>query len=234
MNEEQIDVTTETTDASSAENQTDVSQESQTDQSGSSEDKKVSESVPYDRFAEVNSTNKVLKEEREALRKELEEIKGRLDTFKAPQQPQSQQEIAQRQQEELVKRQLREMGFVDQSEVEKRLQQIDEDRKLENRIQSLENKYSGKDGRPKFNRREILEYARDNQIGDIEAAYKLKNQDALIDYAIKQAQGKVKPVKSESSDGSGSQNAGTTNDDLISAARKGDKSSLLSFIKRQM
>lgn len=231
MNEDQIDVNTETTDASSAENQPEMSQDTQVDQPVETEDKKVSDSVPYDRFAEVNSINKTLKEEQEKMRQELEAIKA---SQSQPQTPQTPQDIAQKQQEQLVRDQLKNMGFLDQEEVNKKLQQIEEDRALDSKLQNLELKYSGKDGMPKFKRSEILEYAHKNQIGDIEGAYKLKYQAEIIDNAIKAAQGKSKPVKSESSDGSGSQNAGTTDGDLITAAKKGDKSSLLSFIKRQM
>lgn len=229
MDEVTQDVTQETTETSSVENPTVESQESQTDQSGSNEDKKVSESVPYERFAEVNSINKTLKEEQERIKAELEAIK---QAQLQPRTPQTPQDVAQQQQEQLIRDQLKKMGFLDQSEVDKRLKQIEEDQRLDNRLSQLEAKYSGKDGLPKFNRREILEYAKNNQIGDVEAAYKLRYQAEIIDNAIKTAQGKTKPVKSESSDGSGSQNSGTTNSDLVTAAKRGDKSALNSFIKR--
>ena len=124
------------------------------------------------------------------------------------------------------------MGFLDQSEVDKRLKQIEEDQRLENSMQKLEAKYSGKDGRPKFDRVEMLKFARDRKMSDLEDAYRLKHWDSLMSYGISTAQGKTKPVKSESSDGSGSQNSGTTNSDLVNAAKKGDKSALNSFIKR--
>lgn len=229
MNEDQIDVTTEITDASSAENQTVETTETQSDGGDVSRESKVSETVPYERFAEVNSKSKALEEKYAKLEAELQAINSRI-----PQPQQTPQDLAQKQQEQLIREQLKSMGFADQEEVNKRLQQIEEDRKLENTINQLENRYDGRDGRPKFNKREILEYARDNQIGSLEAAYKLKNHDALMDYAIKTAQGRTKPVKSEVSDGSGSSEAGTTNSDLLSAVSKGDKSSLLTFIKRQM
>lgn len=231
--EVQEGVTQETTEASPAENQTNESQESQTDQSGSSEDKKVSESVPYDRFAEVNSKNKRYEEERETLRKEIQSLRDEMVSSKQTQTP---QDPAQEQQRELVKKQLKELGFVDQSEVEQKLNQIEEDQRLESTMKQLEVKYNGSDGRPKFNRREVLEYARDLGIkpSKLESAYRLKYQSELMDYAIKQASGKTKPVKSETSDGSGSSQAGTSNGDLVGAVRKGDKSALNSLIKRFM
>lgn len=217
------DVTTETTDASSAENQTEVSSENQTDQSETSQDKKVSESVPYERFAEINSKSKALEEE-------IRQIKESLASKTETTQPATQETLAQKEQEALIREQLKKMGFVSKEEI----QQIESDRKLENELKSLEGKYDGRDGRPKFTRREVLEYARDKQIGDVESAYKLMNHDQLMSYAIKQATSTNKPVKSESSDGSGSNEAGTTNNDLISAVKSGDKSSLKSLIKRLM
>ena len=230
MDEVTQDVNTETTETSSVENTAEVSQESQTDQSGSSEDKKVSESVPYERFSEINNKNKALSEEKLRLEGELKALREARNY--QPPQPQSQQDLAQQQQEQLIREQLKKMGFMDQTEVEAKLKQIEEDQKLDNTMRQLEMKYSGKDGRPQFRRREILQYAKDNQIGNLEAAYKLKYQAELIDHAIKTATGKTKPVKSESSDGSGSQNAGTTDKDLVAAAKKGDRDSLRSFIKR--
>lgn len=219
MIEETQDVTQETTDASSAENQTEETSEMQTDQSESSEESKVSKTVPYDRFAEVISTNKQLKEEITKIRESLETTQAPIEKV----------DPGVQQQEQLIREQLKKMGFVSKEEIA----QIESDRKLEGTINSLAEKYNGKDGRPKFNKVEILEFARDKGILDLEAAYKVKNHDLLMDHAIKQAQTNTRPVKSESSDGSGASEAGTTNGDLISAVKKGDKNSLLSFIKRQ-
>lgn len=212
-------------EASPAEDNTSEVEETQSGQTDSTETSKVSESVPYDRFAEVNSKNKRLEEEINEIRESLKELKTPKETA-APQTT----DPAVAQQEALIREQLKKMGFVSKEEI----QQIEEDRKLDSTMSQLEQKYSGKDGKPKFNRRDILEYARDNQIGNLEAAYKLKYQAELIDAAIKEATSKTKAVKSESSDGSGAQNAGTTNQDLIAAAKKGDRSSILSLIKRQL
>lgn len=213
--EENIDVQQETTEAPSAENQA----EATTETPESTEETKVSKSIPYERFAEINSKNKLLEEK-------LAKIEAQLTQNR----PQPQVDVAQQQQEAAIREQLKKMGFISQDEIK----QMEEDRKLDSRLTSLESKYSGSDGKPKFSRIEVLEYARDHQIGDPEAAYKLMNHDALMDYAIKQATGKIKPVKSETSDGSGSSQAGTTNSDLLSAVQKGDKDSLRSFIKRML
>jgi hypothetical protein len=53
-----------------------------------------------------------------------------------------------------------------------------------------------------------------------------------MDFAIKQALGKTKGVKSEVSDGSGSQEVGTTQGDLKEAALSGDSDAMATLIKR--
>lgn len=213
--------TQEATEASPAENQPSNTQEAQADQPASSENDKVSQSVPYERFSEINNKNK-------ELEKQIEELRAEMLATKQPAQPEPQLDPDQQRQEQEIREQLKKMGFISKDEIE----QIEADRQLQNTLSNLESKYNGQDGRPKFNRREVLEYASKHQIGSVEGAYKLMHQDALIDYAIKQAQGKVKPVKSETSDGSGSAEAGTTRQDLVKAAQKGDKSSIRDLIKR--
>ena len=47
--------------------------------------------------------------------------------------------------------------------------------------------YNGKDGRPKFDKKEMLDYAVTNGIFNPEAAYRNKYHDQLQDWAIKQA-----------------------------------------------
>ncbi len=226
MNEDTTDVNTETTEASSAENQTVETSVESSDQSTDTKDSKVSEAVPYERFTEINSKNK-------ALEKEIKEIKESIAQQKAsaPVEPKTQ---VQRNQEALVKEQLKKMGFTSSEDVDARFKQLEADNKLSNELKSLEGKYDGSDGRPKFGRKEVLEYARDHQIGDVESAYKLMNYDQLLSHSAKHASDTNKPVKSETSDGSGSSQAGTTNKDLLGGIKRGDKSSLNSFIKRMM
>lgn len=211
---------TETTDASPAEKPaTSETQESQ--DTGSTSEKQISESVPYERFAEVNNKNK-------ALEKSIEEIRQEMEELKKPSEPQAPVSPEQEQQEQQIREQLKKMGFISKEELEL----VEEDRKLQSTLEKLETKYDGSDGRPKFDRVKVLSFAKEKGIADVDGAYNLLHQPELIDFAIKQAQGKTKPVKSETSDGSGSSEAGTTRGDLIKAAQKGDKGSVRDLIKR--
>lgn len=210
----------ETAEASSAENQTDETHQEESPQENSDQPVKT---VPYERFKEVNSSKNELKKEIESLKSQLNEIQAE-KTQSTPPNPQ----------EEQIKQQLdhylKELGYVSKKELE----QVEADRELQNTIQELEKKYNGKDGRPKFSRDETIDFARKNLIGNLEIAYKQMHEAELMDYAIKKAMGKTKAVRSEKSDGSGSADVGTTQDDLYRSAVSGDEDALHTLIKRSI
>lgn len=220
MNEDVQDVqqVEATTEASSAENQTSETTQETTQEDSSS----TSKTVPYDRFQEViNSKNE--------LKAEIDQIKSQIaqrepEASKAPENPQ----------EEIIKKQLntylKDLGYVSKQELE----QKEADRQLEQSIKDLEGRYNGKDGRPKFEKTKILEFANSKMIGDLEAAYKLMNEAALTDFAIKQALGKTKGVISEKSDGSGSSQIGSAQSDLLKAAQGGDEEAIDALIRRAL
>jgi len=212
----------ETAETSSVENQTDetTQEETQDDSTQASE-----KSVPYDRFQEVINSKNELKKEIEALKQQFAGIQQtKAENPAAPPDPQ----------EAVIKQQLdkylKDMGYVSRQELE----QKEADRQLSQTIDSLSKKYNGQNGLPKFDRSKVLEYAQSNLIGNLEVAYKQMNEAAIIDNAIKQALGKSKGVKTETSDGSGSANVGTTQGDLIEAAQGGDKDALSTLIKRAL
>lgn len=211
---EETTVAEETAEAPSAENQTE-----ETTQEETQADSTQGKTVPYDRFSQVVKT----KQQLEARVKEME---AQLQTPKM-QNPSNPEEEAVKQQ---LEKYLADLGYVKKAE----LDQKEADRQLEENIKSLASKYDGKDGRPKFDRTEVLEYAADNLIGNLEVAYKQMHEAELLDYAIKQAMGKTKGVKSEVSDGSGSSQIGTTQDDLKDAAAQGDEEALKTLIKRAL
>lgn len=154
--------------------------------------------------------------------KELEALRRERESQQTPADPN----------EEVVKAQLKKMGFVSQAEIEAELARRDQDARIDRELSTLETKYSGTDGRPKFDREKVLQYAVNNDIGNAEVAYKAMFEKQLTDWAIQQAVTKTKGVKSEGSDGSGSTQVGTTNEDLKDAIRKGDPSALKTFIRR--
>jgi hypothetical protein len=216
MTEQVNDVTQveTTTEASSAENQTtETTQETSQDDSSD-----TSKTVPYERFAEVNSIKK-------QLQAEIDQLKAQVKSSVPAPQADPQRETIKQQLDPILK----EMGYVSKAELE----QQDADRKLDGEINKLADKYNGKDGRPKFERSKVLDYASKNLIGNLEVAYKAMNEASLMDWAIKQASGKTAGVKTEGSDGSGA-STGVANSDLLNAAKRGDDDALSALIKRTL
>lgn len=219
MADEAQDVTVaeETASESSTEVQTGETQEVQ--DNASTEDTKT---VPYDRFREVI-------ESRKELENKIAELESKVSTFtpKAPETPRDPQEEVVKQQ---LDKYLKELGYVSKQELE----QKEADKQLSDTISTLESKYDGKSGLPKFERSRVLKFAQDHLIGDLELAYRSMNEAAIMDARIKEALGKTKGTRSEVSDGSGSSNIGTTDDDLRSAATRGDKEAMKLLIKRSL
>lgn len=182
------------------------------------EETKSEEAVPYSRFKEVI-------EERNELRRKL----GSTPTTEAPTTTQGVNP-----QLEQVKSQLESLGFITKEQQEAELRRMNEDIRVENTLTSLAEKYNGKDGRPKFNREKVLEYAINKQIADLEAAYEQLNKKEIIDWHIKQATSGKKAIRTEASDGSGSSEATTTDEDLKQAVGKGDKNALSAYLKRRI
>lgn len=170
--------------------------------------------VPYERFKEVNDQVKELRGELKSLKSEREQS--------PTSQPQTQQEKA-------IRDQLKGMGFVSADEVEAKLEQREQDLALQREVSQLESKYDGKDGRPKFDKDKVLNFALEKQIGDLDAAYNELHRQKLIDWHVKQAVSKSGGVKSESSDGSGKSQG---SDDPREGIKKGDRDSLKAYIQR--
>lgn len=197
-----------TAEASSAENKTEVAT-----QEATPEKRQPTKVVPYDRFESVVKT-------KQQLEAELAELRANRGT----EQPFNQEQVIKQQ----LDKYLSDMGYVKKEVLEEK----EADRKLEESIKSLSQKYDGKDGRPKFDREKALQYAADNLIGNLEVAYKQMHEAELLDYAIKQATGRIKPTKTEVSDGSGSSQIGETQNDLLSSAKAGDEDAMRTLIKR--
>lgn len=226
MEEEQTqDVNTveETTDTSSEVEQTAVDSEQETQ-----EETVQSASVPYERFKEVNDTLK-------AMRDELAEMKTGLASSQTSQsQVQEPIDPAQRAQEELIEKQFKQvadkLGYVSQD----KLLQKERDQILEQTFTKLESQLNGSDGRPKFERQAVIDYALKNRISDPEVAYKLMNEAQLDNWKIEQAiKGKGITLKTETSNGSGSQSAqGASMDVLKAKAAAGDQEAIDTLIAR--
>ena len=185
--------------------------------------------VPYSQFREANVKAQEAEKKTEELEGRLRDLEGKGQTggYDATQDPYY------KNQQEQLSNQLKGMGFVTKEQQEAELKRRDEDTQVQRELDKLESVYSGADGRPKFEKEKVLDYALAKQIGDLEAAYKILNEKKLIDWQIKQASSKSKGFKTETSTGTGSQEAGTTEKDLKDAINKGDKNALHSYLKRR-
>lgn len=137
-------------------------------------------------------------------------------------------------QTEQAKAYLKNLGFVSKEDVDKELRQREEDSRVEAELSRLEKEWTGKDGRPKFDRKEVINYCIKNGISIPEVGFKVLKEQELMNYHIQQAIAKSKGIKTEVSDGSGSTQVGVTNDDLKQAAMKGDRNALRTLLKRQV
>lgn len=177
--------------------------------------------MPYERFREVNEQAKRAQE----LERKLADIEARLQP-----KPETDPQL------EAVNKQLKAMGYAPVQEVEALVEQKLKDQQAElsvkQEIQSLSQKYDGKNGLPKFDANEAFDYARQHGIGNLETAYKEMHEKALIDWHVKQALTKSQGVKTEGSDGSGSSQVGTTDQDLLESIKQGDRNALKTRLKR--
>jgi chromosome segregation ATPase len=209
--EDQKDVQTENQEADSSPDEAAESTEEQT-QATEEEQKHV----PYERFKEINDRYRKTEEELQKFRQELQELK----TPKKEVDPQVQ----------AVKDQLRQLGFMSREDFEAEQTRQREDAAVQAEIGKLESEWNGKDGKPKFERQEVVQFAIDHGINDLEAAFLKLRKAEVLNYHIAQASTKTRGVKSEASDGSGG-TQGTSKDDLKNAAITGDKTALKSYLK---
>jgi len=109
-----------------------------------------------------------------------------------------------------AKDQIKSLKFVDEDVLEKRIRQMEDRILLDTEHGRLENSFTGDDGRPKYDRKEVEKYMRERAIYDPEAAYEQLYKTELLDWNIKQAQkeGKSAPPKSDSGTARGTEQKG--------------------------
>jgi hypothetical protein len=73
-----------------------------------------------------------------------------------------------------------------EEEDSKKEAKIKEDFKLEKELESLESQLDGKDGRPKFERAEVIEFGKANGIFNLRAAYNQMHETALDEWKMKE------------------------------------------------
>lgn len=180
--------------------------------------------VPYAKFTEVNEKFRATEQTVSELKSQIAELQKAQNQGNVDPKVQEQKEQA----KAALKGLLEEMGYVSKDELRRR----EQDQALESDLRGLEKELDGKDGRPKFVRKDVIEYALKNGISNPKSAYELMNQPALINWHVQQAITKSKGLKTEASNSSGSANTGPSNDDLKAAAAKGDKAARITLMKR--
>lgn len=137
------------------------------------------QSVPYERFKEVNDQLKELKAQMEQVSSKAEvadRIRSAIDGG-------DQQQVNPRLQK--ANETLRQLGYMTQDDVEgliKRERLVSE---WKQQMNSLEEKYDGSDGGVKFDRDAVAKYMEENSIYDPETAFKVMNLDAIVDQKAK-------------------------------------------------
>jgi vacuolar-type H+-ATPase subunit I/STV1 len=118
------------------------------------------------------------------LVQQLQELQERLNQLQSNQTPQ-QRADAQNITDPETLNYLRQLGFITKEEMNQILQQYREEEQLEAYLTSLEAEYDGSDGRPKFNRQEVLQFCVNNGIADPLAGYKLLYEKELNEWNLK-------------------------------------------------
>ena len=226
----QTDGTTDTTTSDSEQTPVvtdDTSTQNTEDNATATQDVKT---VPYDRFAEVNEkfrSTELQKAQLEAKLEMLEKMQTAGNAAKAEPHVTPEIAAAKEQLKNLLKEVAPDLGFVSQDELRRR----DAEANFKAEVQTLKEKYNGKDGRPAFDDKEALDYAVKNNI-TLERAYKEMHESELINWHVQQAINKSKGITTENSNSTGSQNVGTTDQDLMTAAARGDREAQKIFAKR--
>jgi len=116
---------------------------------------------------------------------EIGELKGKLEEQTKPEVPQDEAESI-RQAKEAARKigivledDLDTLGYVKKDDYVTLYQQQRAGEKILETAQSLSKEIDGTDGRPAFEIEEMLEYMKENNIGDPNLAYRIKNEEAL-------------------------------------------------------
>lgn len=83
---------------------------------------------------------------------------------------------------------LKDQGFLTQDELNAKIQEIEDRNTLNAEHSRLESVFSGEDGRPKYDRAKVETFMSKRHVYDPEAAYKLMNEEELIDWRLKKTE----------------------------------------------
>lgn len=183
-------------------------QEETKDESEGENVKNVDEEKDY--LSQIKNLNKAIsieREEKAKLKDDLESVKPILEKMKSAFIPETPEEN----QEEPKPMTQQEMeSWYEQKEAEKQKQEEQNRLKetIDKQVKDMSEKWDGKDGKPKYDDQEVIQWQRDNNKLYLmpEEAFTLMKRDDIIDWETKQVVSKAKkPVSSEKSSGGSTQ-----------------------------
>ena len=126
------------------------------------------------------------------LLQQIRSLQAQVEQYQQGSQMNPQQVNAQNAQDPETVAYLRSLGFAPVNEITQQFQQTlaqkEEDSQLESELSRLENEYNGEDGRPKFNRGDVLAFCLQNGIPNPEIGYKILHENDLRQWYVKQSQ----------------------------------------------
>jgi len=151
------------------------------------------QSIPYSRFQQVIAEKNEYKAKAELFDKIQSDPQyaSQLLNQANPNQPVSQ--------EQQVMQKLKELGVPAMDDVKSVIrEQLEQERvyrEIDQKVNTLQKEWDGKDGKPKFDVEQVVEYGQKTGIYDPEAAFKLLHERELADYYAKQS--RKSGIKSE-------------------------------------
>lgn len=171
--------------------------------------------VPLHRFEELYGTLKSKEKEVENLSSGNSKLEQELKSLREEFTKISDQNLTPEQKEiKAAEKTLQELGFVKKADLEaeqakreaQQAKRAEADKQIEVELTQMEDKYNGKDGLPKFNRQDMVDYMVSTNKTNLtfEEAYQLRYANMITDAKIKAAMERNKSTFTEASDGSGS------------------------------
>jgi len=114
---------------------------------------------------------------------------------------------------------LKDLGFVTKDQQDKKMREIQDRATLDSEHVQLESRFSGSDGRPKYERKDVEDYMQKRGIYNAEAAYKLMFEKELFDAQLKDYEGDRRKKPFVQKAGS---SAGTREDNTITREKIAD------------
>lgn len=169
--------------------------------------RQLREKHPNVDFEEMPRSWTQTRQEVSSLKKELDELKSAPKQDLSPEDEDRKRDLKKLFNDPYVKELIKET-VVSPTLVQSE-QELRKEIELENSLEKLESKYDGSDGKPKFDRRDIIEYAQENKlpISKLELAYKELNEKELDEWKVKNAMSKKRPSTYSERGRSGSEKA---------------------------